>query len=135
VQHGENPKVDLLRSVPFFAGLSADELDAVAAAAAEANVPVGEALLSQATPSGGVVVLLDGGAAIEKDGETIGTVEPGDVVGEVGVVMRMRRTATVTTTMPSHLLVIEADAFRALLDTIPALARGAWKATNTRLEP
>jgi len=135
VQHGENAKVELLQRVPFFAGLSVAELDAVATAAEESTVPSGETLLSEATPAGDVVVFLDGAAAIEKDGETIGTIGPGDVVGEIGVVMRMRRTATVTTTMPSHLLVIEADAFRSLLDLIPALAKGAWKATNARLEP
>jgi len=135
VQHRENAKVELLKRVPFFAGLSAGELDAVATAAEESTVPAGATLLSQATPGGDVVVLLDGAAAIEKDGETIGAIGPGDVGGEICVVMRMRRTASGTTTMPSHLLVIEADAFRSLLDRIPALAKGAWKATNARLEP
>lgn len=135
MQPGEDAKVDLLKRIPLFAALSVNELGAVAAAAEESNVPVGETLLSQATPGREVVVLVDGAATVERDGETIRTVGPGDVVGEIGVLTRMSRTATVTTTMPSHLLVFSADAFRSLLDTIPVLAKGAWKAAATRLEP
>ena len=135
VQHRVDAKVELLKRVPLFAGLAANELDAVAAAAEESRVPVGETLLSQEEPGREVVVLLDGAATVERDGQTVGTVRSGDVVGEIGVLTRMSRTATVTTTMPSHLLVIPADAFRSLMDMIPALAKGAWKATSARLEP
>jgi CRP-like cAMP-binding protein len=134
----ENPgqtKIALLKGVPLFANLSTDELEAVAAAAEESSVPDGTTLLSQATPGREVIVLLDGGATVERDGNTIGSIGPGEVVGEIGVVTRMSRTATVTTTMPSHLLVIGADAFRSLMESIPALSKGAWKETASRLEP
>src|SRR3954452_25402122 len=92
VQHRENAKLDLLKRVPLFAGLSVNELSAVAAAAEESKVPVGETLLSQEEPGREVVVLLDGAATVERDGEVVGTAGPGDVVGEIGVLTRMSRT-------------------------------------------
>ena len=128
-------RIDLLRRSPLFATLSAAEIAEVASATAELNVPAGETLLSQATPGGEVVVLVAGAATVERDGTVIGSVEPGDVIGEVGVMTRMSRVATVTTTQPSHLLVIKADAFRALAERIPALDKGAWKMTASHLKP
>lgn len=125
---------ELLQRVPLFAGLSPQELEAVAAASEQSNVPAGERLLSQATPGREVIVLLEGAASVEKDGATIGSVGPGELIGEIGVVTRMSRTATVTTTMPTRLLVIDADAFRSLMERIPALSKGAWKETASRLE-
>jgi CRP-like cAMP-binding protein len=135
VENQGQSKVELLKGVPLFAGLSPGELEAVAAAAEESSVPDGTTLVSQATPGREVIVLLNGGATVERDGNSIGSIGPGEVLGEIGVVTRMSRTATVTTTMPSHLLVIGADAFRSLMERIPALSKGAWKETASRLEP
>jgi CRP/FNR family cyclic AMP-dependent transcriptional regulator len=127
--------VELLKGAPLFASLSPDELAAVAAAAEESHVPAGKTLVSQKTPGREVIVLLDGEATVERDGEVIGSIRPGEIIGEIGVVTRMSRTATVTTTMPSHLLTIDADTFRSLMETIPALSKGAWRETASRLEP
>lgn len=127
--------VERLQSVPLFAELSRDELQSVAAVAEESSVPDGTTLVSQATPGREVIVLLDGGATVERDGTALGSIGPGDVVGEIGVVTRMSRTATVTTTMPSRLLVIGADAFRSLMESIPALSKEVWRETASRLEP
>lgn len=127
--------IELLKGIPLFAGLSSDELVAIAAAAEEENVPAGKTLLSQATPAREVIVLLDGEATVERDGNPVGSIRPGDVIGEIGVVTRMSRIATVRTTMPSHLLVIDAEAFRSLMERIPALSTWAWKETAARLEP
>jgi CRP-like cAMP-binding protein len=126
--------VELLKRVPLFAGLSPDELATVAAAAEASHAPAGKMLVSQATPGREVIVLLEGGATVERDGNVIGSVGPGEIIGEIGVVTRMSRTATVTTTLPSQLLVIDADAFRSLMETIPALGKGAWEESASRLE-
>jgi CRP/FNR family cyclic AMP-dependent transcriptional regulator len=126
--------VELLKTIPLFASLSPDELRTVAPAAREANVAAGEILLSQATPGREVLVLIDGAATVERDGVVIASVGSGEVIGEIGVLTRMSRMATVTTTAPSRLLVIEADAFRSLMERIPALGTEAWKASALRLQ-
>ena len=125
---------DLLKQMPLFASLSPAELESVAAVAQMIEVPAGETVATEATPGRDVMVLFEGAAKVEHDGTTIASAEPGAVIGEIAVVTRMRRTATVTTTMPSRLLVIDADAFRSLMDTIPALSRGAWASTAAQLK-
>ena len=127
-------RVDLLQGIPLFAALSPDELESVASVANELRVPAGETLVSQATPGREVVVVVSGAATVERDGIVIGSIGPGEVVGEIGVLTRMSRTATVATTEPSHLLAIDADAFRSLMERIPSLSEGAWKATAARLK-
>jgi CRP/FNR family cyclic AMP-dependent transcriptional regulator len=131
----EASRVDVLKRSPLFASLSPEELEAVASAGRELRVPAGQTLVSQATPGWEVVVILGGAATVEKDGIVIGLLGPGEVIGEIGVLTRMSRTATVATTEPSHLLVIDADAFRSLMERIPLLSEGAWEATAARLKP
>jgi CRP/FNR family transcriptional regulator, cyclic AMP receptor protein len=127
--------VEVVRRIPLFAGLPPADLEAIASVAEEVHVPAGETLLSEATPGREVILLVEGGATVAKDGAAVGSVGPGELIGEIGVLTRMSRIATVTTTAPSHLLVIEADAFRSLIERIPALEKGAWDATASRLEP
>jgi len=47
---------------------------------------------------------------------------PGDVFGEIGLLRRSPRTATVTATSPGLLLALEADAFRDLVGSGPGLS-------------
>jgi CRP-like cAMP-binding protein len=126
--------IELLKQIPLFESLSPTEIESVAAAAQVVDVPAGQTLATEATPGRDVMVLLEGAAKVEHDGSTIASAEPGAVIGEIAVVTRMSRTATVTTTMPSRLLVIDANAFRSLMDTIPALGRGAWASTAAQLK-
>jgi len=95
--------IELLKQIPLFESLSPTEIESVAAAAHVVDVPAGQTLATEATPGRDVMVLLEGAAKVEHDGSTIASAEPGAVIGEIAVVTRMSRTATVTTTMPSRL--------------------------------
>ena len=58
---------------------------------------------------------------------------PGDFFGEIALLTRSRRTATVTTMEPSRLLVLGDRAFREATERMPDLAAHAWAATAARL--
>ena len=59
----------------------------------------------------------------------------GDFFGEIALVSRSPRTATVTTTSPRDLLVITGTSFRALLDHSPRIQLRVLEALADRLAP
>ena len=67
-------------------------------------------------------VLLSGGAEVRRDGEVVAELGPGDWVGELALLDGGPRTATVTTTAPSDLLVLTRGAFNGVLDEVPTIA-------------
>ena len=60
---------------------------------------------------------------------------PGDFFGEIALISKAPRTATITTTSPVRALVITDRAFRHLLDHSPEIAVGVLTALAERLAP
>jgi CRP-like cAMP-binding protein len=116
-----NPKISLLKQVPLFQHLSNRELGRLAELADEVDVPAGSALTREGAAGKEFVVLAEGIADVEQDGEVVNTLGPGDYFGEISLVTGLPRTATVTTRSPSRVLVLTAPAFRSLLGRAPRL--------------
>ncbi|HKT44186.1 MAG TPA: cyclic nucleotide-binding domain-containing protein [Gaiellaceae bacterium] len=116
-----NPKIDLLKQVPLFQHLSNRELGGLAEVADEIDVPAGRALTREGVTGKEFVVLAEGIADVEQDGEIVNTLGPGDYFGEISLVTGVPRTATVTTRTPSRLLVLTAPAFRSLIGRAPGI--------------
>ncbi len=116
------PKLDLLAGVPLFAGLPKRELERIAAVAEELDVGACIDLTAHGRLGHEAFVLLEGGAVVHRDGDVVGTLEPGDFFGELAVLGARRRTATVTTTAPSRVLVFSAQDFRHVVRDLPRIA-------------
>ena len=84
-----------LRNIPVFSDLDDEELDTSPALAAEVSVPDGKELVREGDYSYDVLAIEEGTASVERDGERIADLGPGDVVGEMGVLERSQRNATV----------------------------------------
>lgn len=67
-------------------------------------------------------VLREGSAEVTINGIEVRTLGPGDFFGELAILGDGRRTATVTTTAPSQLLVLFGTEFRQLQQEYPELA-------------
>ena len=117
----KNAKLDLLRSVPLFERLSKSELEAVAALADEVALPEGRKLTEEGASGTEFVVIVDGAADVRRRGRKINALGSGDFLGEIALVTGSPRTATVTTTAPTTVLVITARGFRTLLRTTPSV--------------
>lgn len=89
-----------LDGLAVFSGLEEQELDAVAAAATEREFAEGESLMSEGDLGHCLFVLESGTAQVSSNGSVVGTVGPGDVVGEIAVLASGRRTASVVATSP-----------------------------------
>lgn len=110
-----NAKVDLLRSVPLFAECSQKELERIAAIADELSLPEGTKLIEEGRKGREFFVLVDGAVEVRSNGRTLRTMGAGDFFGEIALLHDAPRTATVTATTPTRVLVIEGQAFRRLL--------------------
>jgi CRP-like cAMP-binding protein len=93
-----------LAAIPIFSELAAEELSAVASVAGEREVEPGTKLTMEGDLGHCVYAIEDGTADVSCNGEKIGTVGRGDVVGEVAVLASGRRSATVVATTPMKLL-------------------------------
>ena len=132
---GRNAKVDLIRQVPLFSRCSRKELAEVASIADEIDLPAGRVLMREGERGTEFFVLLDGSADVLRSGRKINKLGDGDFFGEIALVSRSERTATVTTSEPSRLLVITEQAFRALLDHAPQIQIRVLEALADRLAP
>src|ERR1700756_2771632 len=128
-----NPKVELLGGVPLFSRCSKRDLGEIAALVDEVDLPSGRTLTREGGRGREFVVLAEGIADVEQDGERVNTLGPGDFFGEIALVTGGPRTATVTTRSPVRALVLTSSAFRSLLRRDPRIKQRVLAAAALRL--
>ena len=132
---GGNQKIDLIRKVPLFARCSRAELKEIALLADEIDLQEGKEMTREGAPGREFFVLLDGTADVKKNRRRVNTLGPGDFFGEIALVSREPRTATVIATSPVRALVITDRSFRRLLDDAPRVQTKVMEAMAQRLAP
>jgi CRP/FNR family transcriptional regulator, cyclic AMP receptor protein len=108
-----------LKKIPVFADLDEEEMRYVAQLAAEVSVEAGKELVREGDYSYDVLAIEEGTARVERDGATVAELGPGDVVGEMGVLERSQRNATVVATSPMLLVTLTGWDIRRLQRTAP----------------
>jgi len=128
-----NAKIELLKSVPLFAGCSKSELRELAKTADELDLRQGTVLTREGRPGREFFVLIDGTAEVTRKGKTIADLGPGDWLGEIALITDSPRTATVTATSPVDVLVITDRRFRSVVETMPSIALKVLACVGERL--
>jgi len=134
-------KAELLKKVPMFSNLSNRHLNEIARYADQLSVKAGKVLAEQGDLGWEFVFILEGKARVEKNGKVINRLSSGDFFGEISLIDRGPRTATVVTETDMTLLIVNSKSFDHLLDTVTGLQkkilislcqylRRAEKATN-----
>jgi MFS family permease len=117
-------RVELLQELDLFTGASRTTLEQLARTSQPISVEAGAVLIRQGDDADAFFVLSDGilEIGIVEDGRTHRRpdVSAPSYVGEIGLLRGIPRTATVRAAVPSRLLRIDADDFRAALDTASA---------------
>ena len=126
-------KVDLIKRVPLFSKLSKGSLRRVASLADEIDLPEGKALTREGDRGREFFVILDGAAEVRRNGRKVNTLGNGDFLGEIALVSKSPRTATVTTTEPTRALVVTDRAFATLMREEPQIAVGVLEALADRV--
>jgi CRP-like cAMP-binding protein len=133
VVRGSNAKIELIKRVPLFSKLSKSKLNEVAAIADEIDLPKGKNLTREGERGREFFVLIEGEAEVRKGGRRVNTLGPGDFLGEISLITKVPRTATVTTSGPTRVLVITDRAFGQLLRQSPEISQGVLEAVGERL--
>ena len=108
-----------LKTISVFSDLDDDALEAISKLAAEVSVPEGKELVREGDYSYDLIAIEDGTARVHHGDETIAELGPGDVVGEMGVLERAQRNASVTATSPMMLVTLTGWDIRKLRKQAP----------------
>ena len=130
----KSAKEDLIKGVPLFSHTNKKELAALAAEADELTLPAGKELTRQGERGREFMVIVDGGAKVEKDGKLVNELGPSDFIGEIALLSDVPRTATVTTTAETTVLVLTDRAFKRVADRIPSVHESLIAALTARLQ-
>lgn len=129
----DNPKLELLRRVPLFTQCRGEPLDLIGRLADEVDVADGYTLMRQGDLGHEFFLIVEGRVRIERDGQTINTLGPGDFLGEIALLEESRRTATAVTEGPAKLLVITHQGFNSLLDASSSIRTAIIQSLAARL--
>jgi CRP-like cAMP-binding protein len=114
--------VGRLRRLPLFGELDHHDLSVIARHASETEAEPGSVLFEQGSIPYELFVIEEGTADVTVDGERVGTIGPGDVVGEMGLLRFQRRTATVRVTSPLRAVTVSADDLQVIEGEMPEIA-------------
>ena len=135
MQLHKDAKIELLKRVPLFSKLDKKGLQDVAHIADELDLPAGKEMATEGDRGREFFVLIKGEAEVTKNGSRINTMREGDFFGEIALVTKMPRTATVTATSDVDVLVITERAFDNLLKKSPEIGRSVAEALAERVAP
>jgi CRP-like cAMP-binding protein len=121
-----------LRRVPFFEDLTPEDLERIARIGERRTFEAGDTIIAKDTEGQALFVLLSGAAEVEAGGK-IHRLVPGDFVGEMALLGRRRRSATVTASDPTECLVLEATYFKPFLVKNPSVAVAILEGVVERL--
>ncbi|MCW3013341.1 MAG: cyclic nucleotide-binding protein [Solirubrobacterales bacterium] len=96
-----------LKTIGVFAQLGEDALNTIATLASEVSVPAGKELVREGDYSYDLLAIEEGTAEVQRGGEHIADLGPGDIIGEMGVLERAQRNATVIATSPMVLVTMD----------------------------
>ena len=96
-------------------------------------MPPGRILVEEGTIGREFFLIVDGEAAVSRNGRRLATLGPGQYFGELALLDRRPRSATVISDTEMLLLVLGQRQFNGVLDAVPALSRKLLAAMATRL--
>ncbi len=113
-----------LKSIPLFQTVPEEELREIAPFAQEVSVEEGRHLVREGDYSYELLAIEEGEAEVTRAGEHVADLGPGDFFGELGLLEKDRRNATVVAKTPMRLITLTGWDFKRMERTMPeAVAR------------
>src|SRR6185503_12750150 len=127
-----------LKAVPFFTQLSDRELDVVRAVAAEKTYPKNAVVLTEGEMGDSLYMIQSGKVKVfigDEDGREIilKILSAGDFFGEMSMIDKQPRSASVTTSEASTFLVLTHAAFEKCVEQAPRIANMVMRVLATRV--
>jgi CPA1 family monovalent cation:H+ antiporter len=123
-----------LANVPLFAGLTAEELDAVASRVEVRAYPPETAVVAEGEPGEEFFLVLEGAVRVARHGVEQARLGPGEFFGEMALITGQPRSATVESLGEALLGALSRQAFLALTQARPAVRRKVHAVARSRVE-
>lgn len=111
-----------LGNVPLFSACTKKDLQHITKYSDRVQVPAGTKMTQEGRVGYEFYVILDGKASVSRDGREVNTLGPGDAFGELALLDRAPRNATVEAITDVDALVMGQREFTAALDVVPTIA-------------
>ncbi|MET0468575.1 MAG: MFS transporter [Aeromicrobium sp.] len=125
--------VELLQQVPMFRPLPLPAIEQLAMGLEAVTIPAGQAVVTQGDVGDHYYVIESGEADVVGDGRVVASLGPGEGFGEIAVLRRTRRTATVLATSDLELRALSSDRFVTVVTGYTPSARAAEAGVDDRL--
>jgi CRP/FNR family cyclic AMP-dependent transcriptional regulator len=129
----KNAITAILGQVPLFSQCTTRERSKIGSLLTEVRVPSGKVLTREGEPGRECFVVGEGKAKAELRGKKIATFGPGSFFGEMSLLDGGPRTATITTTAPTTLYVLDPRDLATLVADYPSVTRKMLKVLAERL--
>jgi CRP/FNR family cyclic AMP-dependent transcriptional regulator len=108
-----------LKSIPLFEGVADEELAQIAPFANEVSMEEGRELVREGDFSYEFMVIEEGEAEVSRHGEHVADLGPGDFFGEMGLLERTLRNATVKAKTPMRVVTLTGWDLRRMERAVP----------------
>jgi CRP-like cAMP-binding protein len=118
-----DPFVEHLATVPLFSALSKKDLQLVAKQAEQVRASAGQAVVTEGAAGADFFVILDGRARVERHGKKVADLGPGGFFGDLALLDRAPRNASVIAETEMDLAKLGQRAFDGLIEDVPGFAK------------
>jgi CRP-like cAMP-binding protein len=112
-------KIDALQGLPILAGLGYADLVRLASLAELIDVPAGTRLTREGEPAREAFLVVRGHLRVERTGQVVGRLGPGDLAGDVAMIERRPRATGVVAETSSRVAVVTRAALQQLVGSSP----------------
>jgi CRP/FNR family transcriptional regulator, cyclic AMP receptor protein len=122
-----------LAAVPLFEGFSKKQLRRISSLMTRIDRPAGQVLTTEGQPGYEFFIVLEGEVEVREGNRVIATRRARDYVGEIALLDKRPRTATVVATTPVSVEVLSRREFVSLLAAVPELSEQIMATMARRL--
>ena len=115
--------IDHLQQVALFSACSRKDLQLVARRAEDVKVPAGKVLMTEGETGHEFFVILEGTAKVTRQGRRVASLGPGTAMGELALLDKAPRNATVVAETDMELVVLGQREFAGIIDEVPGFSR------------
>jgi CRP-like cAMP-binding protein len=126
-------RLEALGKVGLFRGMSKRSLARIDQVSEVRTVDEGDTIVAQGDTGSDMMVVLSGVAAVRRGKRKVAELATGQSFGEMALLDRQARSASVIAMTPMQLLVIDGGAFRKLLSKVPGLTDSLLATLSQRL--
>jgi CRP-like cAMP-binding protein len=127
------PSIELIRGVPLFAEADDKFLDRLAGEFIERTYAPGETITEEGEAGRTFVVIESGEATVTVHGQEVGKLGPGDAFGEMALIDKSARSATVRADGEVHGYQLPVWSFRPIVESHPEMAWALLEALAQRV--